>query len=231
MLGKAAVAIWCDVAHEVRREFDHWHAHEHMPERLAIPGFLRGSRWLAERGEGYFILYEVQSEAVVSAAPYVERLNNPTAWSRQMMPHHRNMVRGLCRLEAGGDAALGQALATVRCAAEPARAPELIAWLRDTLAAMPEREGLVATALLRDIGRSPARETTEQRLRGGDAAPECIALVNGYSADAVAKVVAEELSEANLRAHGAAAGRVAGLYRLAFALAATGYTERPEEAR
>ena len=50
MLGKAAVAIWCDVAYGVRPEFDDWHAHEHMPERLAIPGFLRGSRWVAERG-------------------------------------------------------------------------------------------------------------------------------------------------------------------------------------
>ncbi|HZS65849.1 MAG TPA: hypothetical protein VFA72_01980 [Burkholderiales bacterium] len=230
MLGKAAVAIWCDVAHDVRRDFDHWHAHEHMPERLAIPGFLRGSRWVAERGEGYFILYEVQSEALLSAAPYVERLNNPTPWSRQMMPHHRNMVRGLCRVEASGGAALGQALASVRCAADPARAPELVAWLRGTLLAMPEREGLVAAALLCDIGRSPARETAEQRLRGGDAAPQWIALVSGYSADALAHVVAHELSEANMHAHGAAAGRVAGLYRLAFVLAATGYTGRPEEA-
>ena len=95
MLGKAAVTIWCDVAPEVRGEFDHWHAHEHMPERLSIPGFLRGSRWVGE--SGYFILYEVQDEGVLTSTPYLERLNNPTPWSRQMMPHHRNMVRGLCR--------------------------------------------------------------------------------------------------------------------------------------
>jgi hypothetical protein len=42
--GQAAVAIWCDVAPEARAQFDDWHAHEHMPERLSIPGFLRGSR-------------------------------------------------------------------------------------------------------------------------------------------------------------------------------------------
>ena len=232
MLGKAAVVIWCDVAFDVRKEFDDWHAHEHMPERLAIPGFLRGSRWVAEGGEGYFILYETQSEATISAGPYVERLNKPTPWSRKMMPHHRNMVRGLCRVEAGGGLALGQSLATVRFAAEPARSDELVAWLRAALAAMPQREGLVAAALLRDIGRAPARETAEQRLRGGvDAAPEWIALVSGYRAEAVANVLAQELSEANLRQRGAAPGGVAGVYRLAFALAATGYTERPEERR
>lgn len=37
MLGAAAVAIWCDVALEVKDEYDDWHAHEHMPER---PGSL-----------------------------------------------------------------------------------------------------------------------------------------------------------------------------------------------
>lgn len=232
MLGEAAVVIWCDVAFDVRKEFDDWHAHEHMPERLAIPGFLRGSRWVAERGEGYFILYETQSEATISAGPYVERLNNPTPWSRNMMPHHRNMVRGLCRVEASGGTALGQSLATVRFATEAARSAELVAWLRHALAALPQREGLVAAALLRDIGRAPARETAEQRLRGGgDAAPEWIALVSGYRAEAVANVLAQELSEANMRQHGAAPGCIGGLYRLAFALAATGYTGHPEERR
>ena len=231
MLGNAAVVIWCDVAFSVRSEFDHWHAHEHMPERLAIPGFLRGTRWVAESGEGYFMLYEVQSEAVLTGAAYLERLNNPTPWSRQMMPHHRNMVRGLCRVEASGGAALGQALATVRFSTEPARSAELLAWMRHTLAAMPKREGLVTAALLRDIGALPARQTTEQRLRGGDAAPECIALVSGYRADAVADVVAQALGEDNMRKHGAASGRIAALYRLAFALTATGYTGHPEETR
>jgi hypothetical protein len=97
---KAAVAIWCDVASEVREEFDDWHAHEHMPERLSIPGFLRGSRWVAaDGGSGYFMLYEAQDESTITAGPYLERLNNPTPWSRKMMPHHRNMVRGLCRVE------------------------------------------------------------------------------------------------------------------------------------
>jgi hypothetical protein len=229
MLGKAAVAIWCDVAFGVRQEFDDWHAHEHMPERLAIPGFLRGSRWVAERGEGYFILYEAQSEAAITAGPYLERLNSPTPWSRKMMPHHRNMVRGLCRAEASSGTALGQALATVRFGADAARSAELLAWMRDLVGAMSHRAGLVAAALLRDIGRALARETTEQRLRGGDTAPEWIALVSGYSADAVANVVAQELSEANMRAHGATPGSSAGVYRLAFVQAATGYTERPEE--
>jgi hypothetical protein len=200
MLGKAAVAIWCDVAPEVREEFDHWHAHEHMPERLSIPGFLRGSRWVGDDGR-YFMLYETQSEATLTGAPYLERLNNPTPWSRKMMPHHRNMVRGLCRVEASYGTALGHALLTVRFSAQPER-------VRELLAPMPARKGLVAAHLLRNIAH-PSAQTTEQKLRGGDAAPDWIALVTGYSAEVVASLASE------------LPGGVAGSYRLAYILAAS----------
>jgi len=196
MLGKAAVTIWCDVSPEVREEFDDWHAHEHMPERLSIPGFLRGSRWVGDDGR-YFMLYETQSEATLTGAPYLERLNNPTPWSRKMMPHHRNMVRGLCRVEASFGGALGQALLTVRFSGES----------KLDLAALASRKGLVSAHLLRNIAHPPA-QTTEQKLRGGDAAPDWIALVSGYSAEAVASVAGELKG-------------VAGLYRLAYILAAT----------
>lgn len=190
MLGKAAVTIWCDVAPDVREEFDHWHAHEHMPERLSIPGFLRGSRWVGDAG--YFVLYEVKDEATLTSGAYLERLNNPTPWSRKMMPHHRNMVRGLCRVEASSCRALGQALLTVRLSARC----EL------DLAELTTRKGLVAAHLLRNVAHSSA-QTAEQKLRGGDAAPDRVLLVAGYDADAVAGVDA-----AGMR----------GLYRLAYVL-------------
>ena len=195
MLGRAAVAIWCDVSTEMREEFDDWHAHEHMPERLSIPGFLRGSRWVAaDGGSGYFILYEVESPAILSGAAYLERLNNPTPWSRKMMPHHRNMVRGLCRVEASRGRALGQALATVRLSEKP-RLPD------------PSRRGLVAAHVLRNIAHGAA-ETTEQKRRGGDAAPDRVALVVGYSFEAVAAARQELVGP----------GAVAATYRLAYAL-------------
>ena len=192
MLGRAAVAIWCEVAPEMREEFDDWHAHEHMPERLSIPGFLRGSRWVG--ADGYFMLYEVRDEAVLTGAHYLERLNNPTPWSRKMMPHHRNMVRGLCRVEAGNGRALAQALATVRLAERPA--------LPD-----PSRRGLVAAHALRNIAHASA-QTTEQKLRGGDQAPDWAALVIGYDFDAVTAA-----GEALVRP-----GAIAATYRLAYVL-------------
>jgi hypothetical protein len=228
MIGGAAVAIWCDIAMDVRSDFNHWHAHEHMPERLAIPGFLRGSRWVADHGEGYFILYEAQSEEAITGRAYLERLNNPTPWSRAMMPHHRNMVRGACRVESRHGAGLGQALLAVRFAAPGDAHERLRPWLAEILAAMPARPGFVSTGLLRHIAQPKAPLTMEQQLRGGDRTPDWVVLANGYSAEALAAAAARELGDAELVAHGAIAGSVvSGLYRLAYVL--TAYTERPEE--
>ncbi len=190
MLGKAAVTIWCEVAPEVRAEFDDWHAREHMPERLSIPGFLRGSRWVGDAG--YFMLYEAKDEATITSGGYLDRLNNPTPWSRKMMPHHRNMARGLCRVEASAGTALGQALCTVRFSGEQ----------KPDVTALASRKGVVAAHLLRNMAHSGA-QTAEQKLRGGDAAPDWVVLVTGYDADAVA---------------GVAAPGIRGLYRLAYVL-------------
>jgi hypothetical protein len=200
MVGQAAVTIWCEVAPHSREEFDRWHTREHMPERLSIPGFLRGSRWVSGDG-AYFMLYEAQSEASVTTGPYLERLNNPTPWSRKMMPAHKNMVRSVCRVRCAFGAGFGPVLLTMRFSPQPNAEERLESELLPHLAS---QKGLLAAALLRNIAL-PAGLTTEQKLRGGDAAADSIVLVSGYDADAVAAVAAGELAQAP----------IAKLYRLA----------------
>ena len=228
MIGRAAVTIWCDIALDARAELDHWHAHEHMPERLSIPGFLRGSRWVADQGEGYFIFYEARDEEAITGRAYLERLNNPTPWSRRMMPHHRNMVRGACRIESSFGMGLGQALLTLRFSAQRGKADALGRWLDAVLAALVTQAGLVAAARLRNVAPADAPLTTEQQLRGADRPPDWVVLATGYSAEALSEV-ARELSEQALVSRGAAPGCAAGRYRLAYVLSR--YTERPEETR
>jgi hypothetical protein len=195
MLGQAAVAIWCDVAPAARDEFDDWHAHEHMPERLAIPGFLRGSRWVTADG-AYFMLYEAQTADTVTTGPYLERLNDPTPWSRKMMPQHRNMVRSVCRVHCAFGAGLGRALLTVRFSPQPGSEERLEAWLAaELLPGLPSQKGLLAAQLLRNIASPAAAQTTEQKLRGSDAAADWIVLVSGYDVEAVAAVAAGPMRE------------------------------------
>ena len=79
LLGKACLAMWWDIAPDVRAEFEHWHSHEHFPERLGLPGFHRASRWTsASGGEGIFVMYELASYETLSSPDYLASLNAPS---------------------------------------------------------------------------------------------------------------------------------------------------------
>jgi len=97
LLGRAAMLLWYDIIPEQIAEHDDWHTRQHFPERVGIPGFIRAQRWVSRSpGSRYFVVYEVSDVDVLSSAAYLERLNNPTPWTRKMMPHYRGMTRGLC---------------------------------------------------------------------------------------------------------------------------------------
>src|SRR5688500_8131666 len=126
LLGKAAVAMWWDMAHAHRAEFEDWHSHEHFPERMRIPGFHRGSRWASSTGgEGFFVMYELQAYETLVSAAYLARLNDPTPWSVKMMPKHSNMVRSQCLVLASHGGGMAGHMLTVRLSPAPDRAAAL----------------------------------------------------------------------------------------------------------
>jgi hypothetical protein len=149
MLGRAAIAMGWDIPPKMKAEFEDWHSHEHMPERLAIPGFLRATRWIALSGEpSYFILYEAARLATITGGAYLEHLNHPTPWSRKMMPHHLNMTRSLCRVRASFGGGIAQALATIRFAPAPGQRRSVSKWLAtDALPILPARKVAAQGAL------------------------------------------------------------------------------------
>jgi len=196
--GTAFLAMWHDIAAEGETEYNDWHTREHMPERAAIPGFLRGTRWVAESGEpSYFVCYEAEDLKTLTTGAYVERLNHPTAWSLKMMPYHRNMVRSLCRVHASAGLGLGGVAATIRFS--PSRA---------SMPALPERKGITGAHLLESLPASGMPQTAEQRIRGGDARADWVLLVSGYHVDAVRPTAADL----------ALRGATVGLYRLAYSI-------------
>jgi hypothetical protein len=221
MLGRAAVTMWWDIAPEVKSEWEDWHSREHMPERLGIPGFLRGTRWIALSGDpSYFVLYEAARLTTVTAGPYVERLNNPTPWSQKMMPHHRNMVRSLCRVRASLGRGIAHAVATIRFSPSSRRGKTLLSkWLAaEVLPTLPERRGLTGAHLLESQPMPSTPQTAEQKIRGKDAQADWVLLICGYDADAVNAVVTNELNADAFAKHGALPARVEGLYRPAYSL-------------
>ncbi len=215
LLGQAVLAMWWDVSAESRAELEHWHAHEHFPERLALPGFRRASRWTAvDGGEGFFVIYELDDHAVLASAPYVARLNAPSPWSTRMMPLHRDMVRTQCKVLQSHGAVTARHALTIRMSAQDAEA--LQRGLGELAAAVVRRPGLVGLHLLRHEAHALAA-TTEQQIRGNaDRAADWVVIACGYDLAALRSLDAAELGEAALQALGAAPGTVRRLYGLAY---------------
>jgi hypothetical protein len=217
--GKAALAMWWDIAPEDRPGFEHWHSTEHFAERMAVPGFLSGARWAALSGSPhYFVLYELTGLDVLSSEPYRERLNHPSPWTTRTMARFRNMVRSQCLVRGSQGGGIAQALLTLRFSPQPGQAPRLREWIvQQLLPALVAKAGITGAHLIENA--VPAvpfdQQTAEQKLRGGDAVADWILLVSAYDQEVVAALAQSELQEQELAQHGAATGQLAGLYRLA----------------
>jgi hypothetical protein len=222
LLGKAAVAMWWDVTPARRSEFEDWHSHEHFPERLGIPGFLRASRWAsAAGGEGFFVMYELDAIETLTSRQYLARLDNPTPWSVRMMPEHRNMVRSLCAVALTCGGGIAKSLVTVRLAPRAGEATALLDRLREILAKLPALPGITGAHLLQTQARNPGMATTaEQRIRGGDKAADWIVLLGGYDSRAVAEVASSQFSTTALAAAGAQPQSISACYGLQYTLTA-----------
>src|SRR5574341_2338261 len=115
LLGQAALGIWMDIAPGVEDDFERWYREQHFPERLGVPGFLRGRRYrTAREAPTFFILYETENTEVLRSPAYMTRLNNPTDWTRRVLPNMRNVVRNAYRLIHTVGTDEGQGVITLR---------------------------------------------------------------------------------------------------------------------
>lgn len=217
MLGHAALAMWWDISNDVRTEWEHWHVHEHVPERLSIEGFLRASRWTdVSGGEAFFVIYELKDHEVLASKPYVARLNAPTPWSTKMMPLHRNMVRTQCQIIHSRGGVTARHALTVLCSPIDGQAEKIQAYLGELAESISQRPGIVGLHVLRHVAPNLA-PTTEQKIRGNsDQVADWIIVLSGYDLEVMKKIGAEELSEARLQNSGATTETPCQLYTLAY---------------
>lgn len=99
----ALLALWNDVDPALEAEYEAWHAGEHVPERLSVPGMLWACRYGREAAPRYLTLYGLRDAAVLEGEAYQRLLREPTPMSRRMRPALRNVSRWVCGLvEASG---------------------------------------------------------------------------------------------------------------------------------
>jgi hypothetical protein len=221
LAGDAFMAIWHDVTPEAEAEYERWHTREHMPERLAIPGFRLGRRGVGRRlGKyRYLTLYEGADVGVFGSPAYLERLNNPTPWTRRIAPNMTNFVRGACELLATAGAGIGGAMTTVRLLCPPAEAPRLRAAAAGLASAIHALDGVSAVhvGLARhDVSGAPTRET---ELRGG---PGAVSFSAALLVDAIGRGALEAAHPQLLAILAAGAWAIqeegAAVYELSYAL-------------
>ena len=184
LAGTGAICIWNDIIADGRDEFYAWHLLEHIPERVAIPGFRRGRRYIAcdaATSPEFFTLYETATPAVLTGADYLARLNAPTAWTKTATQGFRKTSRALTEVHASLGPGPGAHLAALRFgfnrdaerAALAVQSPVILA----KIAAMPQITG--AHLCLTDNSAS-AQKTTESRDRTDImAAPDGVILIEG----------------------------------------------------
>lgn len=75
---------------EMEEEFNAWYDTEHLPERLAIPGFRSARRWVARDltpGEGkYLATYDLESRGVLDTPEYLAHVGDHLSpWSKRCL--------------------------------------------------------------------------------------------------------------------------------------------------
>lgn len=96
----AWLALWNGFDPARDAEYNDWHAREHVPERLTVPGMLRASRYQAvdDAIYPYFTLYEMASIDVLASPQYQALLRHPTDWTRRMRSSFGELLRIPCEV-------------------------------------------------------------------------------------------------------------------------------------
>ncbi|WP_137178359.1 hypothetical protein [Roseomonas sp. AR75] len=217
--GGAFLALWNDLERGHEAEYDIWHTREHVPERVAAPGFRSGRRYVAPDHpvHRWFTLYDVAELGCFETPEYLDLLHNPTPWSAGMRPRFRNFLRVPCKVTGLAGFGLGAALAVLRLPDEAAL---------HALEELVRQPGIVATR----FGRRKDASAPSGGLRAGaegSGVPDdftAVLLLEALTRDAAARAFSAA-AERFLAPH-LAAGLAGGVYDLAFAFPSADPAER-----
>jgi hypothetical protein len=204
LLGDHLIVAWLDVPLASQADVLEWHSREHLPERLAVPGFRRGRRFAATASSSrFFILYEVSGADVLCSPAYLERLNNPTPWTLRSMRHFQNSTRAAMRVDCSMGGGSASHMLTVRFDGPPSA--NLRARLIDELAPQwASRPGVTAVHVATHEIEASNIDTTERRHSGtvSDQAG-LVLLIEAYRSSVLMGIETDDLSARRLHALGA----------------------------
>jgi hypothetical protein len=218
LAGEGAIAIWNGISDEGRADFYAWHVSEHIPERVGIPGFVRGRRYRAADNKThpeFFTLYETQTFEVTQGIDYFNRLNAPTPWTKRATAHFKTTSRSLSRVVSSFGMGSGGALLTLRFDVEDSERKKIES-LTMKVAALPEITG---AHILKGDDEASGIKTVESKDRKDFEPPaRWIILVEACSLESLAA------ARSLLNDHSALSAANAGLYRHEYTRLKTAWT-------
>ena len=192
------LAIFNDARAGREVELDAWFQGEHLIERLGVPGFVFGRRHRAISGScGFFNFYLVESPAVLTSKPYLERLDHPTPLTKKIMSDvFLNMNRTICRRTVRRGQFRGAYAVTARFNEEADEAA-----LKVVLENLTQDKKIAGGEIW--IATDPAGQpvSMEEKLRGGDKKINaCLMIDTLYQddAEAVGARLAREFGKADI---------------------------------
>jgi hypothetical protein len=186
------LAIFNNVAPGREAEFEAWFQHEHLAERIAVPGFLLGRRHEAVSGAPrYFNFYVTTSAEVLKSPAYLERLDHPTPMTRTVMSEiFKDMIRTACHRVFRRGVLRGIGVVTVRFGQRP---DETI--LQATIERLIRDPAVACGEIWRAADKREFPVSMEERLRGGDRRIEACLVVETLRAPDAEKIAASLASE------------------------------------
>lgn len=94
---RTLLVVLSDIRPELEPDFIRWYDEEHLPQRLAVPGFIRAARYEAgpavysaglampaEPPPKHLALYEMERPEVLGSEPYQRLIANPSEWTQRI---------------------------------------------------------------------------------------------------------------------------------------------------
>lgn len=115
---RTLLVVLSDIRQELEADYMQWYDDEHIPQRLAVPGFLRAARFQAgppvfsgslampeQAPPRHLAVYEMTSPKVLASDPYRRLIAHPTEWTQRVRSHFELSLRASYverfRMEAG----------------------------------------------------------------------------------------------------------------------------------
>jgi hypothetical protein len=93
MTSEVILVTTADISPGAEEEFNRWYNETHLPDVLACPGFISGTRYECVQGQPrYLAVYELESEDALTT----EEMQRVRGWG-EMFPHVRNFHERIYR--------------------------------------------------------------------------------------------------------------------------------------